>query len=109
MACPGNKCPCLEGASAQYQLSGDPNYPLRIIITLNPNCSETIGAVTCIHFDDIPAEAIGTTSQSGNTLTVTCKPPSQLEGRPYRISIGHSTLQIGYHEGQMSTPYIPTV
>ncbi|MHA2610259.1 MAG: hypothetical protein V2G48_01460 [bacterium JZ-2024 1] len=108
MSCPGTKCACLDGASAQYEITGDLNYPLRIIITLNPNCSETIAAVTCIHFGDVPAEAIGTCIQSGNTLTVTCRPP-QGRGGSFIISIGHIDVLGEQHEGRISTPYVPIV
>lgn len=109
MACPGSKCPALDGASAQYGFSGAPNNPLKITITLNTACDvcQTIPPnINCIQFNGQGAVSIGNCTQSGLTVTVSCKPPPLTPGQNYAVSVGHILRAGGgQHEGTLSTPY----
>ncbi len=105
MACPGNKCPALDGASAQYGFSGDSGNPLKITISLN--ASENVCPITCIQFNGVSAVSIGNCTQSGLKVTVFCKPPPLTPGQGCAVSVAHYSG--GQHEGTISTPYTPGV
>ncbi len=91
-------CPALDGAPAIYGGSRSISNPLKITVSLNTD--EKVCPITGIRFDGQDAVSIGTCTQDGFTLTVTCKPPALAKGQ-YVVTLQHYSG--GQHEGTLST------